>query len=106
MENSEALKCLSPLADKDVAVQFMMVYQNRTYNSYQKISIVDKDETLKLKLLTFRNKLQPGQKEQWEIQVSNKDNEKQVAEMLAGLYDASLDDITPAKNWQQALDNP
>jgi uncharacterized protein YfaS (alpha-2-macroglobulin family) len=101
-----SIKVPIAISDKDVAIQFMMVYQNRTYNSYQKISIVDKEETLKLKLLTFRNKLQPGQKEQWKIQVSNKDNEKQVAEMLAGLYDASLDDITPAKNWQQALDNP
>lgn len=102
----QSIKVPIATTDNDVTVQFMMVYQNRTYNSYQKINIVDKDETLKLKLLTFRNKLQPGQKEQWKIQVSNKDNEKQVAEMLASLYDASLDDITPAKNWQQQLDGP
>ncbi|WP_454802086.1 alpha-2-macroglobulin family protein [Mucilaginibacter phyllosphaerae] len=92
--------------DKDVAVQFMMVYQNRTYNSYQKITIIDNDNALKLKLLTFRNKLQPGQKEQWKIQVSNKNNEKQVAEMLAGMYDASLDDITTGNSWEAALYSP
>jgi hypothetical protein len=92
--------------DKDVAVQFMMVYQNRIYNSYQKINIINKDNALKLKLLTFRNKLQPVQKEQWKIQVSNKNNEKQVAEMLAGMYDASLDDITPGTNWEAAFNGP
>jgi uncharacterized protein YfaS (alpha-2-macroglobulin family) len=92
--------------DKDVAVQFMMVYQNRTYSSYQKINIIDQDNALKLKLLTFHNKLQPGQKEQWKIQVSNKTNEKQVAEMLAGMYDASLDDITAGNNWEEAFYSP
>ncbi|WP_069658740.1 alpha-2-macroglobulin family protein [Arcticibacter eurypsychrophilus] len=92
--------------DKDVAIQFMMVNNNRSCSIYQKIAILAKDETLKLKLLTFRNKLQPGQKEQWKIQVSNQDNEKQAAEMLAGLYDSSLDDISPAQNWQQALSDP
>ncbi|MDR6941552.1 alpha-2-macroglobulin family protein [Mucilaginibacter pocheonensis] len=99
----ERIKIPVSNADKDVAVQFMMVYQNRMYNSYQKINIINKDNALKLKLLTFRNKLQPGQKEQWKIQVSNNNNEKQIAEMLAGMYDASLDDITAGNNWEAAL---
>ncbi|HMG08882.1 MAG TPA: MG2 domain-containing protein, partial [Mucilaginibacter sp.] len=92
--------------DKDVAIQFMMVYQNRIYSSYQKVYIANPDETLKIKLLTFRNKLQPGEKEQWKLQISNQNNEKQAAEMLAGLYDASLDDISPAQNWKDILNPP
>jgi uncharacterized protein YfaS (alpha-2-macroglobulin family) len=92
--------------DKDVTVQFMMVYQNRIYSSYQKVYLANPDETLKIKLLTFRNKLQPGEKEQWKLQVSNQNNEKQAAEMLAGLYDASLDDISPAQSWKDILNPP
>ncbi|MDN5284642.1 MAG: hypothetical protein JWR38_916 [Mucilaginibacter sp.] len=104
-KDQQSIKIPVSANDKDVAVQFMMVYQNRMYSSYQKIYIANPDETLKIKLLTFRNKLQPGEKEQWKLQVSNQNNEKQAAEMLAGLYDASLDDISPAQNWPSML-NP
>lgn len=94
-----------PIADtdKNVAVQFMMVCQNRMLTSYQPISIIDPDKNLKIKFLTFHNKLQPGQKEQWKLQISGPNNEKAAAEMLAGLYDASLDDITPAQSWTDGL---
>ncbi|RYE16378.1 MAG: hypothetical protein EOP42_34045, partial [Sphingobacteriaceae bacterium] len=43
--------------------------------------------------------MQPGEKEQWKLQVSG--SEKQSVEMLAALYDASLDELAPAQNWQQ-----
>ncbi|MEN0052401.1 MAG: alpha-2-macroglobulin family protein [Mucilaginibacter sp.] len=89
--------------EKDPVVQFMMVYQNRVYSSYQKIYRSTVEESLKIKLLSFRNKLQPGEKEQWKLQVSSQNNQKQAAEMLAGLYDASLDDITPAQNWEAMM---
>jgi uncharacterized protein YfaS (alpha-2-macroglobulin family) len=89
--------------DKDVAIQFMMVYQNRMYNSYQPIYIDNPNKALKIKFLSFRNKLQPGQKEQWKLQVSNPGNEKLAAEMIADLYDASLDDITPPLDWKGLL---
>lgn len=89
--------------DKDVAVQFMMVYQNRMYASYQKITISDPDKTLAVKFLTFRDKMQPGEKEQWKLQVSDPKGGKLAAEMLASLYDASLDDLTPPQNWKNAF---
>jgi uncharacterized protein YfaS (alpha-2-macroglobulin family) len=89
--------------DSDVAVQFMMIYRNRMYSSYQNIYISDPGKSLKIKLLTFHNKLQPGQKDEWKLQFSNYYGEKQSAEMLAGLYDASLDEITPAQDWKNLL---
>jgi TonB-dependent SusC/RagA subfamily outer membrane receptor len=84
------------------AVQFMMVYQNRLYTSYQKINIVRPDNKLNIKFLTYRNKLQPGEKEQWKLELSG--TEKNAAEMVAGLYDASLDDIAPAQDWTSVLE--
>ncbi len=93
-------------SDKDVSVQFMMVYNNRLYSSYQHVLITQPDSNLRLKFLTYRNKLQPGEKEQWKIQVSNAADKGQMAEMVAGLYDASLDDITPPQNWKDALSTP
>jgi uncharacterized protein YfaS (alpha-2-macroglobulin family) len=92
--------------EKNAAVQFMTVCNNRMYNSYQKIYIASPDNNLKIKFLTFHNKLEPGQKEQWKLQVSGANNERLATEMVAALYDASLDDITPGQNWSHALDEP
>jgi uncharacterized protein YfaS (alpha-2-macroglobulin family) len=99
-------KIKTPTADtdKDAAVQFTMIYQNRAYNSYQKIYLSRPDKTLLLKFITFRDKLQPGQKEQWKLQLTAPGNKVPDAEMLAGMYDASLDEISPPETWQQALD--
>lgn len=77
----------------DFAVQFTMVYNGNIYNSLQKVNIVDASKQLEIKFLTFRNKLQPGEKESWKLQISNKQGEKQITELLATLYDASLDDL-------------
>jgi len=55
-------------------------------------------------MISFRNILQPGEKEQWKLQVSAPHNEKKMAEMVAGLYDASLDDFAPSQNWKGILD--
>jgi uncharacterized protein YfaS (alpha-2-macroglobulin family) len=87
----------------NTVVQLLMVYQNRLYTSYQKINVIKTDQLLNLKMLSFRDVLQPGQKEQWKIQISVYKNEKQAAEMVAGLYDASLDDITQPQKWDDAL---
>ena len=89
--------------DKEVAVQFMMVYNNRFYSSYQKIYITKPKSNLDIKFLTFHNKLQPGQKEEWKLQMGNKSQEKSATEMLATLYDASLDEITEPANWNDVL---
>jgi len=89
--------------DKNIAIQFMMVYQNRMLSSYQRITILDPAKKLNIKFLTFRNKLQPGEKEQWKIQVTDPTGGKESAEMLASLYDASLDNIVAQQRWADLL---
>lgn len=86
-------------ASNSFRVQLLMVKDNRVYSLYQPIQIIKEIHPLLIKQLTFRNKLQPGEKEQWKLQVSG--NEKQSVEMLAAMYDASLDDLAPAQNWIQ-----
>ena len=90
-------------ASNKLHVQFLMLKDNRVYNLYQRINIIRNEHPLSVKLLTFHDKLQPGEKEQWKLQVSG--NEKQSVEMLAAMYDASLDDLSPAQNWMQQLQN-
>jgi len=84
------------------AVQFTMVHEGTVYNSMQQVRILDPQKELEIKFLTFRDKLQPGEKESWKLQVSNSNGEKQMAEMIATLYDASLDDFK-GMNWNPYL---
>ncbi|MDR2475088.1 MAG: hypothetical protein LBD45_04440, partial [Bacteroidales bacterium] len=55
------------------------------------IKIVDTSKDLKISMKTFRNKIQPGKPETWELTISGADRDKLAAEVLATMYDASLD---------------
>ncbi|MVN23331.1 alpha-2-macroglobulin family protein [Mucilaginibacter arboris] len=90
-------------ADNNFRVQFLMVKDNRVYNLSQSLQIIRNINPLAVRLVTFRNKLQPGEKEQWKLQVSG--NEKQSVEMLAEMYDASLDDLVMKQSWTQPIQN-
>jgi TonB-dependent SusC/RagA subfamily outer membrane receptor len=83
----------------DMAVQYLVLYHNRLYTSYQPIYVQHPEKKLDVKLTSFRNKLQPGDKEQWALQVSGYKNDKPAAEMVAAMYDASLDDIVQPRSW-------
>ncbi len=86
------------------------VRENRAYLQSRKISVPWKNKDLNLKWEHFVSKLQPGQKETWTLVVQSlksKDQssesegrsaEKAVAEMVATLYDESLDAFAPL-NW-------
>ncbi|MFC0512752.1 alpha-2-macroglobulin [Mucilaginibacter angelicae] len=103
-DNQQSLKIAVPATSKNnFAVQFLMLNDNRLYSYYKQIKIRDTITSLKIRLLTFRNKLQPGEKEQWKIQVSAPGKEKEQAELLAGMYDASLDDVAQPQTWDQQL---
>jgi hypothetical protein len=86
-------------AKNTFAVQFLTVNDNRMYRFYNKVKVTDTVKKLDVRFITYRNKLQPGEKEQWKLQITGA-NEKNAAEMLATLYDASLDDIAPAQYWR------
>lgn len=58
-----------------------------------------KDTELKIKASVFRDKLRPGQEEIWTLSVSNKDSQPALAEVLASMYDTSLDKIRPYIKW-------
>lgn len=103
-DQQQSLKIAVPATAKNnFAVQFLMLNDNRLYRYYKQIKIRDTTTALNIRFLTFRNKLQPGEKEQWKVQVSAPGKEKQQAELLAGMYDASLDDVATPQNWDQQL---
>jgi len=64
---------------------------NTTKSGTLTVNVPFEDNSLTITAATLRDKLQPGQKETWELTVSGKDKDKFLAEMLATMYDASLD---------------
>src|ERR1035437_7647423 len=84
-------------------VHVTYVRENRAYLQTTKVSVPWKNKDLDLKWEHFVSKLQPGQKETWTIVVQSpkpkvQSAEKAVAEMVATLYDESLDAFAPL-NW-------
>lgn len=49
------------------------------------------EKTLQFEVLTFKNKLDPGKEEVWEFKIIDNKNKPAEAEILASMYDASLD---------------
>ncbi|MBI4648102.1 MAG: hypothetical protein HY738_16330 [Bacteroidia bacterium] len=75
----------------NIAVHFTFIRDNRFYNHYDIIEVPYSNKRLDIEFETFRNKLYPGEKEQWKIKIKGKQGEKVAAEMVAAMYDASLD---------------
>jgi hypothetical protein len=78
------------------------VRENRAYLESRRIAVPWKNKELTLTWEHFTSKLQPGQKETWTAVVTGPGAEKSVAEMVAALYDESLDAFS-AQNWQRGF---
>ena len=79
------------------------VRENRAYLETRKISVPWKNKELTLAWEHFTSKLQPGQKETWTATITGPGAEKSAAEMVAALYDESLDAFTP-HDWPRRFD--
>jgi len=76
-------------------VHFTFVKHGRQFTYSSPVTVPHTNKMLDLEFETFRNKLLPGQKEEWKIKIKGKKGEKVAAEMVAALYDASLDAFKP-----------
>ena len=62
---------------------------------YIHINLPWDNKDLKVELITERDKVLPGSKEEWKLKISGPGKDKLTAEMLATMYDASLDQFVP-----------
>ena len=85
-----------------LALALAWVRNGKCYTHYDFISRPEPDKQLHLTWKTFRDKLVPGQKETWTLQVTNAKNKPAKAQLLATMYDKSLDAIYP-HNWNFSL---
>ncbi len=72
-------------------INLRTVKHNRNFSNSYHIKVPFTNKKLEITLETYRDFLTPGQKEQWKVKISGPDGEKLAAELLAGMYDASLD---------------
>ena len=78
-----------------MAMSYAFIQHNRVYTGAQNFNIPWSNKELNISYETFRDKLLPGSKEKWKVKISGNKGEKVAAEMLAGMYDASLDQFKP-----------
>ncbi len=83
-------------------VTAVLVINNRPYTASTYLKVPKKNENLVVNFATFRDKLQPGQNEEWQLTIKGSDGEKMASELLATMYDASLDAFKP-HNWSLYL---
>ncbi|MEP6750608.1 MAG: alpha-2-macroglobulin family protein, partial [Bacteroidota bacterium] len=76
-------------------VVHFFVKNNRFYSLSNEVSVPWTNKDLQISYETFRDKTLPGSEEKWKLKISGYKNEKIAAEMLASMYDASLDQFKP-----------
>jgi hypothetical protein len=77
------------------AIHTLVVANGKLYEYSENINVPYTNRELKLNWSTFRDKLQPGQDETWQLIIEGPKGEKKAAELLAAMYDASLDAFLP-----------
>ncbi len=83
-----------PIEEKyrgNFAYHISFIKNNRFYSHSTIVNVPYTNKELDITFETFRNKLLPGQQEEWKMIIKNKKGEKETAELLATMYDASLD---------------
>ncbi|MFT3795304.1 MG2 domain-containing protein [Flavobacterium sp.] len=67
-------------------------FENDSYFPNLEVKVRQKNQTLTLEAESFRNKIEPGAVEKWSFQLSG--DPKYAAEVLASMYDSSLDQFS------------
>lgn len=87
-----------------ILVSMAFVKDGILYSHNARIMKPAPEKKLQLKWTTFRDKLRPGQQEEWKLTVLYPDGSPAEAEMLATMYDASLDKIYSAHKLDFGVD--
>ena len=78
-----------------ITVTMAWVKDGKLYHHSAQITRPQPDRELKMQWKTFRDKLTPGQKEEWTLSIVDPQGKPAQAQLMATLYDKSLDAIMP-----------
>ena len=86
-----------------IVLNYSFVKQGKCYTRVMSIARPLPEKKLNIAWKTFRNRLTPGQKEEWTLKITTPDGKPAKAQLMSVLYDKSLDQITP-HFWNLSLD--
>lgn len=78
-----------------IVLNYSFVKQGKCYTRMMSIARPLPEKKLNIAWNTFRNRLTPGQKEEWTLKITTPDGKPAKAQLMSVLYDKSLDQITP-----------
>lgn len=78
-----------------IVLNYSFVKQGKCYTRMMSIARPLPEKKLNFAWKTFRNRLTPGQKEEWTLKITTPDGKPAKAQLMSVLYDKSLDQITP-----------
>ncbi len=78
-----------------LSAHFTFVKEGRIYHHEALLTVKQPDKELRFEWTTFRDRLQPGASETWKLRVLTPDGKPASAQVMAAMYDASLDQIRP-----------
>ncbi len=83
-----------------VIATFTFIKEGKVYTAQTTIRKKQPNKQLSIRPITFRDRLQPGEQETWKFRIQNADSVSMIAELMAGMYDASLDKLLPNDAFQ------
>lgn len=92
--------------EEGVTLMLTYVKEERFYAHSVELRPVKEEKKLNVKLDVFRDKVRPGDNEEWRITVTDAGGNPSRAEVLASMYDFSLDRIYPSHPWSLSLHMP
>lgn len=85
-----------------IVLNYSFVKQGKCYTRMMSIARPLPEKKLNIAWKTFRNRLTPGQKEEWTLKITTPDGKPAKAQLMSVLYDKSLDLIAP-HSWNFSL---
>lgn len=78
-----------------IVLNYSFVKQGKCYTRMMSIARPLPEKKLNIAWKTFRNRLTPGQEEEWTLKITTPDGKPAKAQLMSVLYDKSLDQIAP-----------
>ena len=85
-----------------IVLNYSFVKQGKCYTRMMSIARPLPEKKLNIAWKTFRNRLTPGQKEEWTLKITTPDGKPAKAQLMSVLYDKSLDQIA-RHSWNFSL---
>ena len=96
--NNNSKSISIPVTENDLGgfvINYSYAFSNDFESNKLSILVPYPSSDLQIETMTFRDKIAPGIDETWSFKVKGPEGEKVSAELLASMYDASLDQFRP-----------